>query len=363
MKITPILLSLLFCGNLAAQDLKIVGTITQEIPLSTPKLSHSSQAHKKKIKLLKVKLSQKTQQHLAERVKKSILNAPMENKTSFPSKLELGMNNVPVLDQGQHGTCVTFAVTAAIDAALEKGDYISQLCQLQLGNYLADNGYTPSGWDGSWGQIVLSQMSTFGFMNKERQLINGCGDLTEYPLDDEDAPTSSISPEDFHQFSEALDPYDSIDPIISWSSLLDANQALQDRIDPNKILDAVKATLNANDRLTFGVLLWDVDMGVAGAVGRYKANNDTWVLTPEIARDTYLRPVAGGHEMIITGYNDNAISVDEQGRKYKGLLTLRNSWGDKVGNEGDFYMSYEYFKLFVIETSRIRGDHYDLSSQ
>ena len=52
----------------------------------------------------------------------------------------IGMNNVPVLDQGRHGSCATFAATGALDAALTKPSgelgYISQLCNLDLGNYV-----------------------------------------------------------------------------------------------------------------------------------------------------------------------------------------------------------------------------------
>ena len=59
--------------------------------------------------------------------------------------------------------------------------------------------------------------------------------------------------------------------------------------------------------------------------------------------------------MIITGFNDYATATDKDGRVHRGLLTLRNSWGNKVGNEGDFYMSYDYFKLLTIEVQRIRA--------
>lgn len=34
--------------------------------------------------------------------------------------VDIGMANVPVLDQGAYGTCVTFAATAALDARLKK---------------------------------------------------------------------------------------------------------------------------------------------------------------------------------------------------------------------------------------------------
>jgi C1A family cysteine protease len=59
--------------------------------------------------------------------------------------------------------------------------------------------------------------------------------------------------------------------------------------------------------------------------------------------------------MIITGYDNNATAIDTQGRVHKGLLTLRNSWGNKVGDQGDFYMSYDYFKALALEVQRIRS--------
>jgi len=33
---------------------------------------------------------------------------------------------------------------------------------------------------------------------------------------------------------------------------------------------------------------------------------------------------------------------------------LRNSWSDQVGDQGDFYMSYTYFKAFLMEAQHIR---------
>ena len=58
--------------------------------------------------------------------------------------------------------------------------------------------------------------------------------------------------------------------------------------------------------------------------------------------------------MVITGYDDDAIAKDSAGQEHQGLLTLRNSWGANAGNHGDFYMSYDYFKLLVVEAQRIR---------
>lgn len=186
-------------------------------------------------------------------------------------------------------------------------------------------------------------------MNKEHQQSQGCGGLTVYPVNDMVEPSGYVNLEDYRQMSE------DIGEKVLWSPVLDIYQALLDRTDTNKTVEQVKAALNAGDRLTFGVLLLDFDLGFAGAVGKNKVDGDTWVLTPEIARDVYLKQNFGGHEMVITGYDDNAVAIDDQGREHRGLFTLRNSWGKKVGDQGDFYMSYDYFKLLVIEVARIRN--------
>lgn len=348
-------LSMIVSGSLAAQDIQIVGTVTKtaKMPVA-PKTTNTTRSVPetiKQIKFLNVKLSESAKKNLAKRSQNALAHtqqfAPRVGGTAI-GKIQLGMNNVPVLNQGQHGTCVTFASTAAVDAALGNGDYVSQVCQLQLGNYLEKNSYTMSGWNGSFGRIVLNQMDTFGFVSKEQQLSQGCGGLTEYPMQGQE-PTGQMNPEDYHQISEAFGRN------VAWSPILDVYQALSDRTDTQRTLDEVKRALRAQDRVTFGVLLLDFDLGFMGAVGSNHSNFDSWVLTPEIARDVYLQPNFGGHEMVITGYDDNAVAKDDQGREHRGLLTLRNSWGDSVGDHGDFYMSYDYFKLLVIEAQRIRS--------
>ena len=358
MKLTQFaVLSMLVSGSLIAQDVNTVGTITQQVKIpdtqfstgkNTPRTPTSSV---RDIKLLDVQLSDKARQHLAKTAKNALNSQQQFAKNAtgskYPPKVELGMNKVPVLDQGGFGTCVTFANTAAMDAALNKGDYISQLCQLELGNYLEKTTYMPSGWHGSLSGVVLSQMDIFGIVSKKHQLAHGCAGLTQYPLN-EAMPEASMTPEEYHQVSENLLAQD-----MFWSPVLDIVDAVTTRVDTNKTLDQVKAALKGGDRLTFGVLLLDFDLGFMGAVGKNNAPGDSWVLTPEIARDIYLKEQFGGHEMVITSYNDNAVAVDEAGREHRGLLTLRNSWGSTVGDEGNFYMSYDYFKVLVIEVQRI----------
>ncbi len=362
MKLLKIALALMsLSGSLEAQDININGTIsrTLKIPMihssntRSPQLLSSEKT--KQIKLLKIELSEKSKQLFANKAHHALAhinefsNSALQRSERFPTKIQLGMNDVPVLNQGNHGSCVVFAITAAIDAVLNKGDYISQLCQLQVGNYLEANGYSPSGWNGSIGRSVLSQIESTGIINKQEQTTQGCGGLVDYPINSED-PTSSMTLDEFHQLSEPFDH-----ETVSWWTLLDVFDVATTRIDTSETLANVKKSLSNGDRVAFGVLLLDFEYGLMGAVGTKNATYDTWVLTPEIARDIYMKPFFGGHEMIITGYDDNAVAIDDKGRPHKGLLTLRNSWGEQVGDHGNFYMSYDYFVLLVIEAQRIHN--------
>lgn len=344
-----VVLSFTFCSSLNARDIALDGTLPQIIKINRASKQGlpGYEIVKKEIRLLKIKLSDKAKQKLARKMKKTLhSNYPAIANANLPQKVELGMNDLPVLNQGSHGSCVTFAATAAIDALIHKGDYISQLCQLQLGNFLQNHSYQMSGWNGTIGRTVLGQMENFGFVNKENEKANGCGGFTEYPLRGS-APDTAIDLDDFFPMSESLENYD-----IYWSPILDFYQALN-RFDTSKTLEAVKAALAEGDRIIFATLLVDTDKGLAGAVGTKVTANDTWVLTPEIERDLYLRPDFAGHEMVITGYDDNAVAKDEAGREHRGLFTLRNSWGEDVGDRGTFYISYDYFKVLVVEATRI----------
>ena len=113
-------------------------------------------------------LSPSAEQVLAER-----FDDPENFKTDaewLPTRVDLGMNSTPVFNQGAHGSCVTFALTAAFDAIIGKGDYISQLCSLELGDYLHRHKRSEySGWDGTISTIVLDQFAEYGFITKQYQ--------------------------------------------------------------------------------------------------------------------------------------------------------------------------------------------------
>lgn len=342
-------LSSLFSTLTFAQDISILGDFQQKIHVK-PQLTRpqvGAESAQQSVTLMRLGLSDNAKQKFLTRLKQSHA-MPLPKLSGLPPSVQLGMENVPVLNQGVHGSCVVFAVTAAMDAVIKKGDYVSQLCALQLGQNLQTNGYSPSGWDGALGINVLSQFDMFGFMTKEDQREFGCGGLTDYPFASEEKG-QEMSPSQYHDYSHSI-----VSKRIAWTSLLDLFQSTQDRMDGAITLSQVKQVLTRGDRIVFGVLLADYDKGLAGAIGTHNDFNDTWLLTPEIINDVNENPDFAGHEMIITGYDDNAYAKDDFGRIHRGLITLRNSWGDKVGDQGTFYMSYDYFRALVMEAQRIR---------
>ncbi len=198
-----VLLSLLVSTGAIAANVKITGTIPSAVQINRALAVNSVNGNVRslatvsttpvinRISLERVELTQEARKYIAAAASKkprALFSANLAARSSLPDQVYLGMNNVPVLDQGQHGTCVTFADTAAVDAVRSNTDYISQLCNLELGSYFEnqDNEYNKqhpknkkevytSGWDGSFNQIVLGQMQKYGIVTKSYQTQYGCG--------------------------------------------------------------------------------------------------------------------------------------------------------------------------------------------
>ncbi len=324
------------------QAMNVSGSIPASAVI-TDGIKKGAVAEKKTVYLMNVNLSPAQKARLFKDK-----NQVSESKsTTLSSKVDTGMNGVPVLDQGLHGTCVTFANTAAIDALLGKGDYVSQLCNLELGSYLESesNGEYMSGWEGSLGPIVLNQIQQYGFVPTSVQQSQTCAGISVYPTY-EYSIGNPMPPAEFNQ------KHEDAKNIMTWSSLLTADERNWSARQGKLILSKVKQLLasGTNTRVTFGVIL-PYEYCSVGACAKHNKAYDTWAITTAIENDPY--PALGGHEMIITGYDDNAIAIDNEGKTHKGLLKLRNSWGSNVGDNGDFYMTYDFFGYLVLEAQKI----------
>lgn len=297
------------------------------------------------VTVLRVQLSDKEKQALSWRTPSAKHSV---HGSKLPPAIQLGMNNVPVLNQGRHGSCVTFAISAALDAAMDKGDYISQLCSLELGTHLEKNGYIPSGWDGTWGTMVLEQMMRFGIVSKDVQRSKSCANISEYPVLERNNRGNEMMLTEYRDISE------NINNKVYWTHLFSNDQVFDWKTEtPEKmqeVLVNVKRAIANGHRVTFGTFLIIAQHCKVGACASYQSSKDTWALTKTLETPPY---DVGGHEMVITGFDDAAVAYDDQGGKHQGLLTLRNSWGSDVGNNGDFYMSYDYFIKYANEVQEV----------
>lgn len=301
-------------------------------------------------KLPKYELSRQAKSYLRDQLSQYPKNGYSQASfaSELPRKVTVGMEMTPVLNQGYHGSCVTFAVTAAINATLGAGDYISQLCSLELGSYLAINDKVQaSGWNGSFGSWVLQQISEYGIISQNYQKLHGCAGVRDYPLLDESSEGSPMSETEYLSHSIP------ISNLISWEPLLTDIEAFSPKNNMNDIVFQIKEELAKGNRLTVGMML-DVKVGDAGAVGTYHAYNDTWMLTPEIAMDAMNGEIYAGHELVVTGYDDDLEVVDNEGHVNRGVFTLRNSWSKFAGDQGNYYVTYDYVKFLVTEIMAVR---------
>ena len=312
-----------------------------EIPLANGK--------KKLVSVLPVRLKSEERRALVKQANlRQVAQKQQVSSNSLPERINLGMNGVPVLDQGAWGTCATFAATAALDAQLnlQSNDQISQLCHLQLSRSLS----LPDvwgGWEGSYGKLVLKQLQEYGYWNLSNQKTYGCGGLYDYPSYSYNNGQSMTKGDYIVHQSGSLNSTD-------WKELynLDSSNTANHKVT-QRLLQNIKQQLNSGRRVIFGVLL-DVSQSDPGAVGEYQnIANDAWVLNNTILDHIFYDKEVGGHEMVIIGYDDKACAnyIDENNTKQKqcGLLRLRNSWSAEAGDHGDYYMSYLYFTSLVLE--------------
>ena len=284
--------------------------------------------------------------------------------SAMPSEINLTMNGVPVVFQGNYPTCVTFAVTAALNAAINKGDYISQLCLCQLSTNLVQDTYWHSLWDGASIDTVLSHISQHGIINTVDQKKGYCNKVKKYPIDyDEKYTKHKMSTATYHACSvDLLDDY-RIEPqllfVFAHTYSIDDNP---DRIltlgnysdgwvTQDESFAAVRKSLMEGNRVVMQFLF----KGDLARGGMKQVDNDTWFVSKAL-RSAFNKvhyfpdsPDWYSHCVVLYGYNDNIITRNEAGESQKGVFYVRNSWGEEMLE----YMTYDYFKLMSLEATSI----------
>jgi C1A family cysteine protease len=332
------ILGLLICFS----SLVFANTSSEVVPLTIP---HSESKHIDghfEIVFTKVQVTPILKLNIQNRFK----YYAYEKDTNLPIKYELGMGNVPVLNQGRNGSCVTFAEIAVIDALKGEGDYYSELCLLNLGNYLQSKGYGVSGWNGIDFKSNFHRINEFGLISKKVQKEEGCAGEKNYPING-NYKLSAMSLKEYHEKSEQI-----FNRFIDDSkNLYRASSDVLTDIAMDKILKRTKKHIAMGQRVLIGMYM--PANSTLALDANYKKEHDTWVLTEklknQIQHDVNFWDQIVGHAMVITGYDDEVVIKDKQGASHYGVFKLRNSWGKYAGDHGDYYITYDYFNTFVGE--------------
>lgn len=226
--------------------------------------------------------------------------------------VDLGMNGVPVLDQGQEGTCVTFSTTASLDAIIGEGDLISQQCSLMLDDALGQN-Y----WDGAYyPSQIIQPLQQYGVVSQV-----GC-------------------PVDYPDSSQTID-------IATYQSLVCSSEsAIVQNVEYEYFaafdLNALKTAIQQGHRVLIG---FHVYAGAQQAVQGFDVNGNVgglWACKQGKSAN-YCKNSNAGHEVVVIGYDDK-----------QQLLKIRNSWGVSVGEEGDYYMTYTFASSMIMDMTIIK---------
>ena len=219
----------------------------------------------------------------------------------------------PVLDQGQYGTCVTFATTSAMEAALKWCDVISQQCTLE---YLAGKGINL--WNGaSYSSEIIEPLKEAGVVSNSK--------------------CPNAYPKSYAYLTADM-----------YKKLVDRNvSSIQYLYYPSISILDVKNAIRNGHYVTLGIGLMNTGdavsvQGYDVKVGGKKYSGGLWACKQGLSFTSYCGVPKGGHEIVVYGFDDT-----------QKLLKIRNSWSYKAGYMGDFYMTYEFFEAMVMDGTEI----------
>jgi C1A family cysteine protease len=150
-----------------------------------------------------------------------------------------------------------------------------------------------------------------------------------------------VPPEEYWPYSDGPDDFDKEPPAFCYSFAQNYKTLKYYRHDPpsaspESILDRIKTYLSAGHPAMFGFTVYS-SIEQASDTGR-------------IPFPSPLDKIEGGHAVVAVGYDDRIkIKNKYGGEETEGALLIRNSWGQRWGEEGYGWLPYEYMRKGLAE--------------
>lgn len=223
---------------------------------------------------------------------------------NLPSKIDLASKFPPIGDQGEYGTCVTWAVGYNLKTALNGIDNqwtVSQLAQTQNQTSPKDlfwaipSSDKGSNCNGTQFEAAMDQLIARGGASLATAPYTSLGDCSQTP------------PSDWTQ--DAAD-----NKLVNYRKIADQSNAA------SMTVENFKAYLAEGRPIAIGARLGDRFMG--------------WNSDAVIDYDSYNNPGMqhAYHAMVLAGYDDS-----------KGAFKVINTWGSTWGNSGTVWVDYDFF--------------------
>lgn len=222
----------------------------------------------------------------------------------LPSSVDLSTKFPPIGDQGEYGTCVTWAVGYNLKTALNGIDNqwsVSQLAQAANQTspkdlfYAVPSSQKGSNCNGTQFEAAMDQLISRGGASMSIAPYSNLGNCSQTP------------PSDWNQ--DAAN-----NKLVNYRKIADKSNAA------SMTVENFKAYLAESRPIAIGARLGDRFM--------------RWNSDAVIDYDTYQNPGMqhAYHAMVLAGYNDS-----------KGAFKLMNTWGSSWGNQGTIWIDYDFF--------------------
>ncbi|OQA90307.1 MAG: Papain family cysteine protease [Elusimicrobia bacterium ADurb.Bin231] len=235
--------------------------------------------------------------------------------SSLPSTVDNSAGCPPVGDQGNQGSCASWAIGYYYKSYQEAKD---QNWSLTTANHQFSPAFL-------YNQINGGTDSGSTLYDNINILVNkGCASLRLMPYDDTDLTTWPTA-----ATSQSALPYRAKDMAFFF---------ITNGIGDN-VIDAMKQHLNNGDIFVLAIPVYE----------NFFDSNNTFYAGCNYFYNEVSGKLAGGHAVTIVGYDDNVSSCAAGGCSVKGGFKMRNSWGTAWGNSGEIYLSYEFVKKYAWE--------------